>query len=64
MKVSETEFDDLLKEHMQLPTRPSTFFDICGLTFKEYVFSNLYVYYLNPVADHGLRDNSSTQCAN
>jgi len=56
MKVSETEFDDLMKEHIQLPTRPSTFFDICGLTFKEYVFSNLYAYYLNPIADHGLRD--------
>lgn len=56
MKVSEPEFDDLLKEQIQLPSRPPKFFDICGLTFKEYVFNNLYAYYLNPIANHGLRD--------
>ncbi|WP_343669083.1 PD-(D/E)XK nuclease family protein [Chitinophaga sp.] len=56
MEMIEAEFADLLKEDIQLPSRSSTFFDIAGLTYSEKVFSNLYAYYLNPIADHGLRD--------
>jgi hypothetical protein len=56
MEWKETDFTDLFKEEIQLPTRPTTFFDLGGLTYNETVFSNLYAYYLNPTGDHGLRD--------
>lgn len=56
MELIEADFTDLLEETIQLPRRSSTFFDITGLTFSEKVFSNLYAYYMNPIAEHGLRD--------
>jgi hypothetical protein len=56
MEWKDAEFTNLLKEQIQLPTRPTTFFDLSGLTYNETVFSNLYAYYLNPTGDHGLRD--------